>query len=838
MSQSTSNSLAKRLLNAVTMSFVLWVSLMLLVYVAIGESRRTYEQFLEDKLTGQVLVVKNSMEAFLRSGLPAKQFIGFNQLADQLLQADGNLHAVNVHDLKGQTIFERGAAAPLLPPSGDGMRTDAELYQVVVPLSDRFEQVAQLSISMPRAAVTAKVDMSFDPLVTGVLVPTALLFLGLLIFGPRLRVARFPWAQVGFVLAFLSISGWVVATLITLYSEGAQSKSRALADSLGHRLSDLVAYNLNIDEIDGLDKTFGKYLASNPDIDSAALVVDGKIAIHTDPTKAGRQWKRTDDTYQYTADLTPEGAYRKVFVAVELPTQIVANEILRSIKNFAALFIASAFLASLFFQVGGTMNRGDVVRTTEGPLSESESAWMLSFARPVFFLGVLVEHLTYVFLPQMVQDAATQAGVASSWVSAPFVGFYAFFALTLIPAGHLAQRIGAKHLMYSGLVLSGLGLGSLALDASHWSIAAGWLRETVGMDLGLGEAGGFWTIMAARCVSGIGQGMLFIGVQSYLLAAALPGKKTQAAAIIVYGFQGGMISGMAVGSLLVGSLGTYGVFQLAAAVAGAAAVYTLLFVPRIDMNRSHTPQPQSRNMLRNTLRALGNAEFINTMLTIGMPAKAILTGIITFALPLLLVQSGYAKEDIGQIIMVYALAVVLASRFIAPHVDKIGSARAVLFQGTILSGVGLGMAALAGIPTDAAGMASGGENVTLAMTVFLTVGVALVGIAHGFINAPVVTYIADSNLAASIGATTATATYRFLERVGHVAGPIIVGQLLLWVENPWHAVGFTAAAVVLLGLVFIGTSRAGPPAPSTSGPDRRTDESTQVASDGAEPAAT
>ena len=53
--------------------------------------------------------------------------------------------------------------------------------------------------------------------------------------------------------------------------------------------------------------------------------------------------------------------------------------------------------------------------------------------------------------------------------------------------------------------------------------------------------------------------MLFIGIQAYILAVASPEKKTQGNAIIVFGFQGGMISGMAIGSLLVNYLHPQGV---------------------------------------------------------------------------------------------------------------------------------------------------------------------------------------------------------------------------------------------------------------------------------------
>ena len=66
------------------MFVVLLVSLLLLVYVAYGEAKLTYERFQGDKLAGQVHVLQNSMQAPLLSGLALRQFVGFNTIAEQL----------------------------------------------------------------------------------------------------------------------------------------------------------------------------------------------------------------------------------------------------------------------------------------------------------------------------------------------------------------------------------------------------------------------------------------------------------------------------------------------------------------------------------------------------------------------------------------------------------------------------------------------------------------------------------------------------------------------------------------------------------------------------------
>ncbi|MGI9385872.1 MAG: MFS transporter, partial [Methyloligellaceae bacterium] len=764
------------------------------------------------------------MQTPLRSGLQLKQFVGFKTLADPIFSSDPTVETLTVYDPRGTVVFSTGDSAVLanlpaltkFPEHNEAASSAASTrnsaisspdtrdkynleradgnYRIVVPLRNKFETVGYLGITMSESVVMDRVLESFEPLFYASLAPALLFALVIGVFGPSMTRSRVPWAQVSFGVVFLTASAGVIATLIALYSDGAQAKARALAGSLGQRLSDVVAFNINIDEIRGLDRTFGEYLKLNPDISAATLTVDGRVVIHTDHSRIGEVWRNSEDHYEYVIDLKSKTSGRDVQVAVELPGGVVFEQIARSVKNFAALFIASAFLASLFFQLGGAVRRplrsGSENASVEGSdVRSGVGEWMLDHLKPVFFLGVLLEHLTYAFLPQFVQAAVETAEVSPGYASMPFVGFYLFFAVTLIPAGYVAQRIGPKPLMSIGLLLAGAGLLMLAFYPS------------------------FWMILVARCLSGVGQGMLFIGVQSYLLAVAPPGKKTQAAGIIVYGFQGGMISGMAVGSLLVSYMGPDGVFMLAASIGLLASLYAIAAVPGIPLSAlsNATSDVPTHGLMVSVGHAIRNFNFMNTMITIGVPAKAVLTGVMTFALPLLLAKSGYPQEDIGQIIMIYAISVVLASGLISAHVDAVGSARNVLFQGALLSGVGLALIGTSGSldPTQSA---------VYLPTALLVIGVALLGIAHGFINAPVVTYIADSELADRIGQSTATATYRFLERIGHVAGPVLVGQLLIWTNFNWSTIGLVGMAIVGFGVIFVLTSDVDKTTTKPSGP--------------------
>lgn len=772
---------AGRFVDALTMLVVCGLSLLLLVYVAYGEAQRHFLQFQLEKLQSQGRVVQSAIERYLLPGsLPLRQFVGFGNLAGPIVDSDPAVAGINVFDERDRLVFSAGKPLPLLPAQGGeiaGVREGPEYFQAVLPLRNRFENVGSLAISMPRKLALERVDRAFEPLLTlagGLSVAFALF---VTVAGPRLAGRRLPWLQIAYATTFLVTTGFVVGTLVSLYSEGAQAKVKALADTLVQRIGDIVHYDIDFAEISGLDRTFAEYRKLNPEMSAAGLSVDGVVAIHTDPDAVGRPWESDRRSYEYSFDIVSPASSRKVTVAVALPFDVVYRQVLRSVKNFAALFVASAFLAGIFLQLASSLQRSVALRGTAagGEARRSAEDLALELVKPVFFVAVFMEHLTYAFLPQFMHQAATASGYSPAAASVPFMAYYLVFALSLVPAGHLAQRYGTRPLMCGGLLLSGSGLALLALPLD------------------------FQLLVLARALSGIGQGVLFISVQSYILTMALPGRKTQGAAIIVWGFQGGMISGMAIGSLLVSYITPAGVFSLAGLIALAMAAYSAGLVPSAPRQEEVLSRVGAsiRRLGHDMSQVLRDPEFLRTMLLVGVPAKAVMTGIVIFALPLLLADRGFPQEDIGQVLMVYAFGVLLASTFVSRLVDRTGNTDAVLFRGSALSGVGLVLAGTVGWN------AAPGEGGGVVETILLVAGVFVVGAAHGFINAPVVTRIADSELAARIGAGAATAAYRFLERIGHVAGPILVGQLFLLLGQSAVVVAWIGLAVLLFGFLFL-----------------------------------
>ena len=206
--------------------------------------------------------------------------------------------------------------------------------------------------------------------------------------------------------------------------------------------------------------------------------------------------------------------------------------------------------------------------------------------------------------------------------------------------------------------------------------------------------------------------------------------------------------------------------------------------------------------MRDIRDVTSDPEFIKTLLCIGVPAKAILTGTITFAMPLLLVQYNYRSEDIGQIVMLYGLAVMVATGFASRLVDRTSNSEQVLFWGAILSGGGL---MLIGLMSPA--LAGSGPLGTGA----LIAGTILVSIAHGFINAPVVTHVGQSKLGNRIGANPVTTTYRFLERAGHIIGPMVMAQVFLIFGQDAMVIVWIGIGIACLGLLFVARNFVQPP---------------------------
>ncbi len=764
----------RRIVDAAAMFVVCLLSLVLLIYVAFGAASRTYARFHIEATTAQGQLVKSAMESFLRQGLPLAQYVGFRELTDQVMQGDPLIASVEVFNQDNRRVF-LNRSEPAAPPGVVQVpHQESGLRRITLDLRNRFERVGRLVVAMRQGQVARKVDHAFlTPLVAAFL--ASLLFATLtFVGGPRFGERGKPWLAVAFAATFFVISIMVVTTLVSLYTDGVQARGRALTESLGQRFGDIADFHLDFKQISGLDKVLADYRRLNPDISAAAVTEDGRIIVATGNEKIGRRWTSDSSSFQYVSDMSAPGSLHRIKVWLAMPRSVAFRQIFSSVRDFVALFVASAFFAYLFMDLARSLQHSREARAKGDTTGEQQTA--LSLVKPVFFLAVFVEQLNYPFLAQYVDTMVRAAHLPGGLNAVPFVLFYFTFAATLMAAGRFQAYLRPDLLIRAGLLTAA---GALFL---------------------LGAFPSFATIIASRALCGVGQGALFIGVQSYILAKAGPERRTRGQSIIVFGFQAGMIAGTAIGSLLVSQLAPAGVFVLGGVVATATALYAALIVPRAAaVERSH----ESRGLWKDIAAIVRDLHFLKAMGLIGVPAKGILTGIILFALPLLLARAGFSHGDIGQFTMVYAGCVMAASSYVSRLADRTRNTTALLFWGAMMSGGGLLLISLIASPQIAKAFGGvGGAGAVVAL------GEAIVGVAHGFINAPIVTHVADAEVSNRLGAGSVAATYRFLERIGHMGGPVLMAQLLVIGGGSAHVLAWVGFAVLALGVLFLLPGRA------------------------------
>jgi len=838
MNNKPENNLSNRVVNIIRLSFVLAFSLLLLIFIGVGEARRTYPRFELEKLAAQGELIQTAMEPFLLADLPLEQFPGFNTLTQPILESTASIYAIYVTDIQGKTAFSNissqsennQAALDLSDPNlldqfetsnfqqeDDHFKvTESErFYQVSYDLEGRLQTVGQLHITMAKSVVEETISSSFNvvKIAAGIVLAIFVIFL-FLSSHHWLDADDAGWRRGGIRLlaisygvSFFIIAALEIITLLNIYAAGIEAKTESLANSLGYRINSAFELGLSVNDFRDLDVVFDEYQGLNPDLSYVALSIDEHIIIHTNEERVGSTWIPRSDHFEYIVDLEQYREYSDSQVTLHLglgiPKRVVYNRLLRAARNFLTLFVASAFVTSTSFSlIRSLSNKPELKPQT----MHHHRGHLLSLIGPLYFLIIFITHgLSAAFLPQYFQMLATRAGVDID-ISSLFSVYYATYALALPLTGGMVEKRGPRPFLLIGSTMIVTAL------------------------LLLSFAPGFYILFLVQIISGLGEGMFFIAVQSYVLKIASAKQRTRGAAIIVNSLYGGLLSGTAIGSLLVvdPTFGQRGVFLLGSVIAAFALFYVVQLIPKIidaDFSEAETmidddatltiTQQFSRSKLdaeleeteappslgRRLVKAFSDLEFVATAILIGIPVKIIIAGLFKASLPLILSRYNYPTEDVGQILMLYSGGVLLSSTFVSRLTDRIGKTGLVLFLGAIGSGLGLLFSGLIGWD-----LVRQSEAVYLA-TVTLLVGMSMLGISHGFIQAPIITHVANTRAAKRLGKSSATSLYRLFERIGNIGGPLLIGTLLIYTDYNAFTVSWIGVGTIIFGLLFFVSFR-------------------------------
>ncbi|MCA9654457.1 MAG: MFS transporter [Myxococcales bacterium] len=791
---------------------VLGVPILVLLLAGIGEVLRTAPSLHLSRIRSEGKIVEQAVSSLLRAGLPLAEISGFEKLADPVRASNPWLERIEILDRQGHEVFHSGGdhdrdvsnselVQACLGEDGrdeDGTLPSDSHLLVGLPLSSRFEDLGCLVLQAPRSMIWETSKTSFRGV--GLVAVAGLLLMALgLSLGHRWRPRQ--WNRlvvISFSVLYLGISGVVASSMVQIYSDVVLGKSDALAESLAQRLRAPGELGISFDDLEGIPEVLHDYRRANPDIGYVAVVEqDGRARFHTDPRRVGAPWaSNAEDHYESSLDLHT-GVDGDMVLVLSIPKEKVHAHIQRGFKNFIALFIASLIVSRMFLKLATGATRLEAARRlletpAAAPGGGHSGAYGLSsvpfdLIMLLFALIVFLEALVLPFLPVFFRTVLADG--SKSQATLLFTLYFAAFALVLIPTGRLVERRGARLAIMLATTLCGLSFLGLALATSFTGLAI------------------------SRLVAGCGQGMAFIGVQSYLLAMGRRfGQSTRAASVIVVGYQSATISGTAIGALLESHVGPYPVFVMAAICGLVATLFCRRLVVDLPPAAAHRrPRVGLRGGLRTVVRDL---QFMGTTLLVGLPTKALLSGVIAFTWPLLLYKR-FEAEDVGQILMFYAGGVLLCNHLL-PALDRRGvGSRALLVTGLVGS---VGALAFMGQADDVGAWL--GERIgtwsPMAMShwlpfVLTAIATFSLGLAQGLIHAPVLAHIASTPTSTTLGPASATSIYRSLERLGPVIGPLALGAGMSVLGESPVVLSWTAAVVGGLGLLFVALPHRRPP---------------------------
>lgn len=794
-----------------SMALVMVVSVLLLVYVSNGEAKRVYERFQLDKLSAQGEIVKILIEDFLKEGLPFSfithfldenlslgKFAGFTAFSgDSNAKTSSTLTIIGLDDEIIYTNAPEKFMDTQLDQTVKGkfeykVVRNPDNYKMTFPLLDISNaeeptQLGSLVITLPSAIVNDKINASFHTIhwVGVILILVFLAFSVAVLLQKKYRNRRF--IEYAFGLTFMVMAGFVVFNLFTIYEEGAQVRTEALSQSLGQRLKAIAEVGTAFEDVEGLDKIFTSLQDSSPDISVIALVVNGNLLIHPNTQLIGQPWQRPESKDYLRIENIDEAGNTQLIVI--MPWEIVRNQMLRSIKNFGSLFVACSFLAFIFLTAATSFQDlhryRNAARTAYGEtwigrvtpsrnlLHLTPDLW-LTLIQVVWFLAVFADGLNASFLPHFLKNVATTSNMPEIYGIALFSSFFAAFVLALAPAGRYAETREIKHLLLLGILLISCGL--LTMAYAHNYIMA----------------------LLARFISGAGHGIAFIGVQSFILSVAHKDKTTQGSARQVFALNSGLLSGSVIGALIVVYLNPKAIFILGSLIALFTLLVTIWLLPNVGKKKvSAIPAPASPQPQQGKFKTLlKDYEFIRTVILVGSASKVVYNGVVFLGIPLIMISQNFAQEDIGQALMIFAAATMITNYYVSILVDKMGGVVRILAMGMVILGTG-------GIIVGSNEWISQyAAMIPFISQIALILGIIALGIGNGLVAAPVVTHILDTSSVKVLGSNFTVAIYRVLERMGHVIGPLIVGQLLILHNQKAEAFSIVGLVMVLFGLTF------------------------------------
>jgi len=785
----------KLLLKKIPIVLILCLTFVLMVFVGYGESRRTYYRFRIETAILQSDTFLDIVAPFIDAGFPLTMYSGYEGISQVFLESNEDIQIFAVVNSNEEIIFEKNRSVQLdnnsfkpakirikdsddisLFESDDMFRLERNLPAEKDGRSGRV--VFYLSKEVSHVFLIESYQIVFYFLIGACLFITLAFYIATskrITKTRKSNKARDSFIKLFYLIIFIILGIVVTLTTIQIYSAGVRGKADAIGTLLARRLYPVSDLGLDYQDLKGVDTILIDFKKRYDIVDSVSLITSeirspddknsqqGYILYDSNPSQIGLVFN-PDLSRHLIFDATlyesvQNGFIQRLLIKISVPRKEINQAVMNSFINFSALLIGCALIAMIF------LNVGLAIATSLGQGTDSLSSFeSLQLIKAAYFLVVFISAMAVPFLPLLVSELNN-----GSVSSLPFMIYYLAFAAVLIPSGNMAAKGKIKKTMALGFIAELIGGLLVAFSSSLPLLTLG------------------------RAMCGVGQGFFLIGFQSYVISVTPPEKRTQGAAIKVIARNSALIAGTAIGALLYVFMGYRNLFILSAAISILGFLYLLLMVPQTEQKFSSNTKKLE---LKNISFVLKDSGFLKVLLLTGIPAKMGITGVVNFAVPLLMGSMGFTPEAIGRFLMLFFIVSMITTKIASKQADKSGNTKGALFFSSMIGGIGM---LLMGFQTLVLG-----QN----YNVITIAGLMMIGISNGLISAPIITQITKTRASDKVGHSPMIAIYIFLERFGHILGPGILSALIVFSGNETAiGIGLFGSASLFLGLLFFIITR-------------------------------
>lgn len=646
---STSRSTLKNLKTILSLQAVMGLSIGLLLFVGIGESYRVSPMLLLTNICNQAELLKSSIDANLKLGVPI-EFQGFGLQAQKLAEQSEQIYRVDIdsnvrnrNTAVGAANAASAATQNLSCSMGDkallraltidwkGLAFESNKpgqhrqYQIKLILDDKIGPVGQLIVNPTPGIFNQVINDQFRPVVIFSLLLIVFVPIGIALAQHFVSLHPVRLQKTLYHLTFVVVGFFIIINLIQLYASGIKGQSFSLANSLEARLNTPFKLGFDIDrDLSGIDTLFQDYRLKNQDISHIYLFHDGHVSAasvteqYADQECSGvsgdRQGRSGDSESEAHSNKSgidcsisslAYEANNEDFIVTRLPLandsyQIVVktpwekvyDRLWDATRNILVLFIASILLSNMLLDVLLTV-QGNVLKrkpTVDSKVSPKEKSKDKPQEKPQKNPND--------------KPIETEISIQSEGLSQSLKLIRPVFALgvlmeavnlSFLPAyltrlfegsGYSASTVFGLYFMCFAASLFPAGRWAEKHSLRNMMLAA--LTLSVGGLVGLAFTDNPLIILLLRAFAGFGQGVLFIAVQSYLLQLESKDRSIRGTEQLVIGFNMSTISGAAIGALLMPMLGEQGVFMTGTLIGLSCFLYCAFVVKDLDIAPSTT----------------------------------------------------------------------------------------------------------------------------------------------------------------------------------------------------------------------------------------------------------